>query len=789
MEKIMKMWLCIAVSLFAQSAFAVVIHVSTDGSDLNDGDKVHPVATLERALEISRQHAGEKREIILGDGVYYLRHTLVLTPEDNGLVLRAENAGRAVVSGGQRLRLKWKRGARGVWSARVNQAIDIDQLFINGKRQRMARYPNASDDKGCDIFDVWRMRGKDGADDVEDALSPRRVATWKNPAGGYVHAMHRYMWGDMHWVITEKVGADSVTLVGGWQNNRPSPMHPRYRFVENIAEELDAPGEWFYDGRKHTLYYYPEEGTEMSDARVEAVRLKHLVELRGTEDKPVRDIDIHGLVFRHAARTFMDNKEPLLRSDWTVYRGGAVVYRGAEDCTMSDCEFDQVGGNTVFVGGYNRRVSFSGCYIHDSGASGIVFVGDTTAVRNPRYSHQDMTLTDTVIGPRSNDYPAQCSVYDCLITRTGRDEKQTSPIQISMSYGIHVDHCSIYEVPRAGINISEGTFGGHVIENCDVFDTVLETGDHGSFNSWGRDRYWESDVRRTSGFLLSHHDAERWDMMGPNVLRHNRMRCDHGWDIDLDDGSSNYIITDNLLLNGGLKLREGKNRLVSNNVIVNNSLHVHVWYAKSGDVFTRNIVCQPYQKIGVEELDRLGWQMDANFFACSESDMRQNEKQGCDTGSLCGNPLFVDPAQGDYRVQAASDALRLGFSNFRMDDFGVVSPRLKAMARVPEMPIYEYVAAATSEERPTYRWNDIVLDRVEGDALSAYGVDLSIVGLAVVSLGDDGIEEKCGLRKRDLIIAVNGTPLGRKTDVARLLRSKVESFTVLRNQAKIEIKQ
>ena len=24
------------------------------------------------------------------------------------------------------------------------------------------------------------------------------------------------------------------------------------------------------------------------------------------------------------------------------------------------------------------------------------------------------------------------------------------------------------------------------------------------------------------------------------MLRNNRWRCDHGWDIDLDDGSTNY---------------------------------------------------------------------------------------------------------------------------------------------------------------------------------------------------------------------------------------------------------
>ena len=93
-------------------------------------------------------------------------------------------------------------------------------------------------------------------------------------------------------------------------------------------------------------------------------------------------------------------------------------------------------------------------------------------------------------------------------------------------------------MPRAGINISEGTFGEHVIQDCDIFNTVLETGDHGSFNSWGRDRYWTPDTRETDKEVAKEKGLPYLYMLGPNILRHNRWRCDHGWDIDLDDGSS-----------------------------------------------------------------------------------------------------------------------------------------------------------------------------------------------------------------------------------------------------------
>jgi len=59
----------------------------------------------------------------------------------------------------------------------------------------------------------------------------------------------------------------------------------------------------------------------------------------------VRFVTLQELIFRHAARTVMDTKEPLLRTDWAIYRGGAILFEGVEDCALEDCFLDQVGGN------------------------------------------------------------------------------------------------------------------------------------------------------------------------------------------------------------------------------------------------------------------------------------------------------------------------------------------------------------------------------------------------------------------------------------------------------------
>lgn len=778
-----------------------VIYVSTRGNDKWNGSEKKPVASLERAQELARAYGRDTSvEIVFEDGIYYLPGTVQFTGQDSKdypatVTLRARHEGKAVISGGQQIRLDWKQEAGNIYVASVPAGMDIDQLYVAGLRQPMARFPNAQPGKQRNVYDTWVLDHQAQPNPEMDPLQPERIALWKNPQDGYVHAMHTALWGDMHWKIKGKNEDGTLQLEGGWQNNRPSGMHPLYRFVENIKEELDVPGEWYYDRSESKLYYMPLPEIDLDEAKVEIVRLKHLIEFNGTKENPVRGIHLQGLVFKHTARTFMENKEQLLRSDWTMYRGGAIVFNGAEECSVENCEFDHLGGNTIFVNNYNRYLTVRGCYIHHSGANGIVFVGDPDMVRSPlfRYGNQNYETMDMTPGPLGDNYPQDCWVDDCLITMTGRDEKQTAPVQISMSQRIRVSHCSIYDVPRAGININEGTFGGHIIEFCDVFNTVLETGDHGSFNSWGRDRFWTPDVVTISDQVALHPDMQYWDVLEPNVLRYNRWRCDHGWDVDLDDGSSFYRIYCNLLLNGGLKMREGYDRVATNNIILNNSLHPHVWVRNSGDVFKHNIVFTAYQPAvmnsALGESDRWGKELDYNLFATGQAAMRKFAAHGADAHSISADPLFVNPGQGDFRVRPESPAFKIGFRNFDMTDFGVKSVKLKKLARTPDIP--EIVLQIQDEVSAEYTWLGAVLKEVKGEELSAYGAKFSQASMALDRVPAESEAYKLGLRSGDLLLSFGGKEISTAASFKQLLEEHAGTsgeLLVMRNQKEMVVK-
>ncbi len=733
--------------------FAAEIHVSLSGNDGSPGTARQPAASLAAAQKLARTFAGKEMvTVLLDDGTYYLPATLKFTDADSGtqkfpVIYSASPGAHPVISGGARLKLEWTPYRDGIYQAKTPPGLVWDQLFINGERQRMARYPNYNPNAGQ----------FDGS--AADAISPERVARWANPAGGFIHAMHNALWGDMHYRILGKNPEGSLRYEGGWQNNRPSAMHPQFRFVENIFEELDAPGEWFHNESNLTLYFMPPPGLDLKTAVVESVQLAQLVEFVGSPEKPVKCVTLRGLTFRHATRTFMDNREPILRSDWTVYRGAGVLFDGAEDATIENCDFDQLGGNAIFVNNYNRRILVRGCLIQDSGANGVAFVGDPKAVRSPLFNYNakiDYAKVDRAPGPLTENFPTDCLVEDCLITRSGRFEKQTAPVEMDMAKNITVRHCSIYDVPRAGINIGDGCWGGHVIEFCDIFDTVMETGDHGSFNSWGRDRYWDTERAVVETQVAADPRLPFLDVVAPNTLRNNRWRCDHGWDIDLDDGSSNYLIYNNLLLHGGLKLREGYHRIATNNIIVNNSLHPHVWFEQSGDVFARNIVMGEYRP-AIMEISKWGAEVDSNLFTNSQQDRQKFAANGCDANSHVGDAQFVDPSAGDFRVKATSFALKLGFVNFPMDQFGVQSPRLKAMARTPEITLP--AASTVSAGGVQTNWMGAAVRELGGEEYSAFGLAADARGVLVAQVPKEAAVFQAGLRTGDFIQQVNGQPV------------------------------
>ena len=708
----------------------VVLHVAVSGNDDNPGTEQSPFATLEGAQQALRKRgASVPVTILVHEGTYYFKAPLSFGPHDSAsrhapTVYAAAPGEHVTLSAGRKLTCDWKTYKNGIMMAELAPGTEFTQLFVNRKRKIRARYPNFdSSDPGKSgyllaagpvLANLPNPHPGPNDDMTYSCQAPRGVRfdpttlgkkKWAHPEEAEIHIFQASYWGNLQWKI-KAIDFDTNLIwfdeggqqIGAKWSNHPAAVNEKSRFfIDNVFEELDAPGEWFLDKKESILYYYPEREVDLRQALIEVPMLEHAIEFSGTQDNPVQNVCLRGFHIAHTTTTYLKSYDVPSLSDWSIHRGGTVFAEGTRNCAIEDCWFDAVGGNAVFVNNYNREFSVTGCTFAESGDSAICFVGD---------------LEKTVGTQRA--FPYKCQASNNLIHDCGFYGKQIAGVYISRAKRVTASHNLIYNMPRAAICIGDGTWGGHVIEYNHTHDTVRETSDHGPFNAWGRDRGWS--LAQSHGPYTTDRSLDVWeaqvDAMEAVIVRHNLFDEKSGWGLDLDDGASNYEIYNNISIGGvSMKLREGAYRRVYNNIwfLAKAAPCFHVGNNYNHDQYFHNITVMDAH--GAEWPEGWPWwpemfysviappavgpwfeKIDNNCFYCQGGEFqavvdelraeggKRNPKRyswrewqnlGFDQHSVFGDPLFVDPTKHNFQVHGESPALTVGFQNFEMGRWGL----------------------------------------------------------------------------------------------------------------------
>jgi len=661
----------------ATMTVAADLYVATTGDDNAAGTFAAPYKTLYKAKAAVRgmiPSATGPINVWVRGGLYYLDSALKFTPEDGGtaaapVTYSAYRGEKVLISGAFKLKTTWSSatGPSGtqIMKATIDKNLKFDQLFLNGKRQVMARYP--------DYNETAVLQGN-----ADDALTKATATSNPTEGPGYIRAIHNSLWGGNDFILTKNGSSVSASWVG--DNQRGSGMGSR--MAENCYEFLTAAGEWYYRKSTGELFFYPPTGADLNTATIELATLESLFQLTGTATAKIKNLTFNRLTFIQTYRTLFSDKykfEPLLKSDWAVVRMGALFIQDAENVTIKHCFFDQLGGNGIFMNGYNRNHRVYNNEFTDIGATCVQTVGLQSAVRLPStWSSTNTNLSDKTVGPLTQDYPQSIVIENNMMRNFGVFEKQTSAVNISMSSKITVRHNKMTYCPRAAINVCDGTWGGHEISYNDADSCTRETGDHGPFNSWGRDRYWNTNNTTKEMAALDAMDIIR--------IHNNRFKSVNkdGWPaIDLDDGSSYYWVYNNLCLQNGIKFREGFCRKGYNNIIVVGRQACHAWYGSCYDSIYHNIIvpspsfttggnANAYDIQAMTLSSGNKAYIDYNLFWNNGGgvDYSGTKNAGYDAHSQVADPKFTNAAAGDYTVAAGSPALTMGFVNFPMDSFG-----------------------------------------------------------------------------------------------------------------------
>jgi hypothetical protein len=706
-------------------------YVSPQGDDRHPGTAAQPVATIAAAQRLARKamRSGGRIRVQLQTGTYYLESPLTFGAEDSGApdasIIYAAGPGQEVtISGGRPLSCNWKLYKDGIMRTVVPTGLDFSQLFVNGRRQVRARYPNYDPSQpgksgylqaaGPIPADAKRPYPDPDEDMTFSGEAPRGIrfdpATfsgkqWTKPEDAEIHIFQEAYWGNLQWKLravdrqTNSIWfAEGGQQIGAKWDKSPAVVGKRSRFfIENVFEELDSPGEWFFDKDNHFLYYYPPPGMNLQTALIEVPQLEYVVHFAGTQAAPVQHVVVQGVRFAHTLSTYMSRYDVPSLSDWSIHRGGTIFAEGTRNCGIQDCWFDAVGGNAVFVNNYNGEFFVTGCKFTETGDSAICFVGDLERTNGTQRA-----------------FPFACGASNNLIHDCGFYGKQIAGVYISRAKRITAAHNLIYNMPRAAICIGDSTWGGHIIEFNHTHDTVRETSDHGPFNAWGRDRAWS--LAQSHGPYTRDRSLDAWDVlvdaMEPVVVRNNLFDEKSGWGLDLDDGASNYKIYNNISIGGvSMKWREGAYREVYNNIWYKSKAApcFHVGNNDNHDRYYNNItVMDPgstawpagwpwwpqmiYSVIAPPAIGPWFEEIDRNCFYSTEGefqavvdqlrseDGKRNPRRynlaewqelGFDRNSVFADPLFIDPQGGDFRVQPESPALKVGFKNFAMGQWGL----------------------------------------------------------------------------------------------------------------------
>jgi hypothetical protein len=465
---IMRNWLAVClICLFAPAAawaqVQATLHVAPNGNDENSGAEDKPFATIEKARQavraVNKNMTGDI-VVMLGGGTYRIDRTLAFDAADSGtgghrVIYRAQAGQTPIISGGKPL-TDWKQGEKGRWQAPA-PLDDFRQLYVDGKRATRAR--------------GQKPAGLESLGDEGYKTTDVGMADWKNPDD--LEFCYQVVWGHTRCKVQGiKRNGDRAVITmlqpyfsqarakEGVQIDNHNAISDMY--VENALELLDEPGEWYLDRKAKIVYYMPRPGEDMTKVEVIAPALERLVELRGTLDQPVHDIQFAGITFEHGswlqpsriglvdvqANFLLDWKNPMKRADGLtavhneqIKIPSNIVCHAAHSVRFDRCTFTRLGAGAVDLECGSQDNQIVGCRFHDISSSAVQ-VGDVL-----RDDHHPDDMRKIV----KNNTVANCYIHDC-----GKDYADAVGVFVGYTEGTVLAHNEIASMPYSGVSMGWG---------------------------------------------------------------------------------------------------------------------------------------------------------------------------------------------------------------------------------------------------------------------------------------------------------------------------------------------
>lgn len=303
--------------------------------------------------------------VLIRQGFYTLTETLIFTPEDGGervetnlpsgafewhhirdnYVTYAAYPGEKPVISGATSVTNWKKAGT-KWVAPFSEG-EVPALIANGKTQTLARTPNSG---------YFTLR-ETPSSSSEIPYKLRDIKNWDEMDENRIVILLRWRtaYNSIKRIDEKEQVAFLKTPEDGPDNNNGLLVVPPRYYIENVKELLDAPGEWFFDQTKKEISYIPMVGiADPNEVNLSIPQINRLVQVKGAQNRPVRNLRFYGLVFEGAKENFRDFPHYYEVTPGCI----AFSFEYAYDCEMVDSELRACGGlgMTIGKGCFNTRI-------------------------------------------------------------------------------------------------------------------------------------------------------------------------------------------------------------------------------------------------------------------------------------------------------------------------------------------------------------------------------------------------------------------------------------------------
>jgi hypothetical protein len=577
---------------FAFRAFAMpAFHLSPRGRDRAAGTQTSPWRTLAgardnlRALRAAGKLTGSAT-VLIHDGSYELAETVTFGPEDAHTRYAAAPRAHPVFDGGEKL-TGWKVGQR---NGRTEWTLDLPEvvkgkrffrsLFVNGRRAPRARFPKFTPDAhgGRNVLQIGEILEpeKTGLFAGRDTFKPKPgdiPSAWTSlPDAEFVV---------LHYWIEERLPKPALNPHNGWISFARRSAFCLYEahedtygqrdlaryYVDNLFEALTEPGEWYLNRATGRLHYLPRPGETIANTDVRAPRLHTFIKAVGTVfgetgaridpdgTRHVQGLEFSGLIFRHgdwysplAERTLPShdttegNDLPIGGSPQAAIAvPGAIVFRAARDCAVTDCTIERIGLYGVEFGSGCRACSAVGNKLRDLGAGGIRAGGAELDGLNARRTG-NLTITDNHIHHIGRIFHQGIGVLignasDCIVAHNHIHDTCYTGISVGWTWGYRDTIASHHRIEH---NLIHDIGAGILSDMGGIYTLGIQPG----------------------------------TVIRGNHLHHIWSKDYGGWGIYLDEGTSHLVIEHNLVhdtKDAPFNIHYGRENVVRHNILARGS--------------------------------------------------------------------------------------------------------------------------------------------------------------------------------------------------------------------------